>query len=307
MRGETRLRNEPGAAKKDPDFLFDLEPAPQVVDEGKVHARNQLNHLTGKQWIRFTRSWFVHNPVQRSASQVQHPAKFPETLAREFIEFFTQRGQVVLDPFMGVGSTLLAAGLTGRQGIGTELNEKYYNLARQHLGLLADQHRLFHADASEIPSIFRREGLEPVDFLFTSPPYWDMLGQSRGNVLSVHKKRQAKGLDDVYSRDDPRDLGNISVYEEFVQRLADLFGQVTSVLKVGGFAVVVIQNLRNREGRMVRLAWDLTDRLDRFLVFKGERIWCQDNKQLGIWGYPSEFVTNIHHHYCLVFKKEQKS
>ncbi|MCE7872151.1 hypothetical protein DYH09_17460, partial [bacterium CPR1] len=202
-----------------------------------MHARNQLNHLTGKQWIRFTRSWFVHNPVQRSASQVQHPAKFPETLAREFIEFFTQRGQVVLDPFMGVGSTLLAAGLTGRQGIGTELNEKYYNLARQHLGLLADQHRLFHADASEIPSIFRREGLEPVDFLFTSPPYWDMLGQSRGNVLSVHKKRQAKGLDDVYSRDDPRDLGNISVYEEFVQRLADLFGQVTSVLKVGGFAV----------------------------------------------------------------------
>jgi len=54
---------------------------------------------------------------------------------------------------------------------------------------------------------------------------------------------------------------------------------------------------------MMRLAWDLAGELDRFLVFKGERVWCQDNKKLGIWGYPSEFVLNVHHHYCLVFKK----
>ena len=38
-------------------------------------------------------------------------------------------------------------------------------------------------------------------------------------------------------------------------------------------------------------------------MFKGEKIWCQDNKKLGIWGYPSEFVSNVHHHYCLIFKK----
>ena len=35
--------------------------------------------------------------------------------------------------------------------------------------------------------------------------------------------------------------------------------------------------------------------------FVGEQLWLQDNKQLGIWGYPSAFVSNIHHHYCLIF------
>ncbi|MEW6283338.1 MAG: DNA methyltransferase [Candidatus Eremiobacterota bacterium] len=265
---------------------------------GRLHPRNQLNELTGTEWIRFTRSWFVVNPPRRSRSEIQHPAKFPEDLVDSFIRFFTRRGQWVLDPFAGVGSTLSSARSLGRRAAGVELSPRYYELARQQLGPDSPELRLHHGDAREVSSL----GLPPVDFVMTSPPYWDMLANSRGNVLSVHKKRRAAGLDVVYSHE-PGDLGNLTDYEGFLAELTSIFRGVVGMLKTGGYLVVVIQNLRSPQGRMVPLAWDLARELDRFVVFKGERIWCQDNKPLGIWGYPSEFVSNVHHHYCLVFKK----
>lgn len=276
--------------------------ASKQQERGRLHPRNKLNDLTGKEWIRFTRSWFVLNPPPRSASQVEHPAKYPEELAGPFIEFFTKKGGVVLDPFMGVGSTLLACSQTGRRGVGIELNPKYFELACQHLGAYLGDHHLFNDDAGQVSELFARENLPLADLVLTSPPYWDMLAHSRGNVFSTHKRRQADGLDTVYS-EDARDLGNFADYDEFLQRLTDLFRKVAAVVRPRGHLVVVLQNLRSPEGRMVPLAWDLARELDRFLVFKGERVWCQDNKRLGIWGYPSEFVSNVHHHYCLIFRK----
>ena len=49
---------------------------------GNHHPRNTLNDLTGKEWIRFTRSWFVCNPKSRRGVEFLHPAKFPEEMVR---------------------------------------------------------------------------------------------------------------------------------------------------------------------------------------------------------------------------------
>jgi SAM-dependent methyltransferase len=277
---------------------FEVEYYSMQSKTGKLSPRNQLNELTGTEWIRFTRSWFVVNPPRRSKAEVQHPAKFPEQLVESFISFFTRPGQWVLDPFAGVGSSLLAARSLGRRALGVELSPRYYSLAREQLGDDGAELRLVQGDARSIPKL----GFPTVDFVITSPPYWDMLAHSRGNVQSVHKRRQAAGLDVTYS-ERPEDLGNLTDYDGFLKQLTGIFQGVASVLKKGGYLVVVLQNLRSPEGRMVPLAWDLARELDRFLVFKGERVWCQDNKPLGIWGYPSEFVSNVHHHYCLIFKK----
>src|SRR6185369_4195335 len=97
----------------------------------KKTFRNRLNHLDSKTWLKFQKSWFIHNPPPRRKDVLQHPAKFPETLAQEFIEFFTQEGQIVLDPMVGTGSTLIACLRAGRNGIGVELNPKYAQIARK--------------------------------------------------------------------------------------------------------------------------------------------------------------------------------
>src|SRR5664279_4942840 len=93
--------------------------------------KNKLNDLDSKTWLKFQKSWFIHNPPPRRKDVLTHPAKFPETLAEEFIRFFTKRGAVVLDPMVGTGSTLVACVRSRRRGVGIELNERYYAIARK--------------------------------------------------------------------------------------------------------------------------------------------------------------------------------
>src|SRR5512135_1332165 len=92
---------------------------------------NRLNEMSPKEWLKFQKSWFVHNPPPRQKDVLRHPAKFPETLAMEFICFFTKPGQVVLDPMAGTGSALVAALRTGRHSFGIELNPAYAGIGRQ--------------------------------------------------------------------------------------------------------------------------------------------------------------------------------
>src|SRR5512136_1641550 len=93
--------------------------------------RNKLNDLDARTWLKFQKSWFIHNPPPRRKGVLVHPAKFPETLAQEFIEFFTRQGETVLDPMAGTGSTLVAALRAARNSVGIELNPKYAKIAQQ--------------------------------------------------------------------------------------------------------------------------------------------------------------------------------
>src|SRR5512143_2940084 len=92
---------------------------------------NKLNNLTNKEWLKFQKSWFIHNPPPRKKGVLVHPAKFPETMAQEFITFFSKEGETVLDPMAGTGSTLVAALRAGRNSYGIELNPKYAKIAQQ--------------------------------------------------------------------------------------------------------------------------------------------------------------------------------
>src|SRR5689334_8448985 len=162
----------------------------------KKTFRNRLNHLDPKTWLKFQKSWFIHNPPPRRKDVLQHPAKFPETLAQEFIEFFTKEGQIVLDPMVGTGSTLIACLRAERKGIGIELNPKYAQIARKMvkaeakaLGKDPSRVKVITSDAARISQ--QIDG--PVDYVLTSPPYWDML-RARG-AETQKKRRTSPGLD----------------------------------------------------------------------------------------------------------------
>lgn len=279
------------------------DDAAEDVDLGNYHEANELNDLTGKQWIKFTKSWRIYRPRSRRKSEKDHPAKFPEELVEDFVEFFTQEGDWVLDPFLGTGSTLVGCRSLGRNGVGIELTEKYAEVAEDRVR----QQSLNPVDLDVITDDCRNvlPDLErEFDYCLTSPPYWNMLKKSRGGVESEHKKREKEGFDTKYS-DSNRDLGNIDEYDEFVNELENIFLQVYENLKNGGYLTIVVQNIRTEDGEMKPLAWDLGKRLGQTYVLKQEKLWLQDDTQLGIWGYPSEYVSNVAHHYCLIFKKEE--
>src|SRR5256712_12809377 len=104
--------------------------------EAKLSPHNKLNDLTSREWIKFTKSWFIHRPERRADAKILHPASFPESLAKEFILFFTKRGETVVDPFLGTGSSLVACLETGRNGVGIEVMEKYSSIAESRLRMV---------------------------------------------------------------------------------------------------------------------------------------------------------------------------
>jgi DNA modification methylase len=271
---------------------------------------NRLNDLTTKEWLKFQKSWFVHNPPPRRKDVLRHPAKFPETLAQEFIEFFTKQGQTVLDPMAGTGSTLVAALRAGRHSYGIELNPGYAGIARQVLveernqlgapskGLTA---RVFIGNASEAGAYLKDEAAPLIDYVLTSPPYWDML-HARG--AKTQEKRRDDAALDVHYSDHPEDLGNISDYEEFLDRLVAMYIRLKSSLRPRAYLTIIVKNVK-KGGEIYPLAWDLARRLRPVYTLKDEKIWCQDNQRLAPYGILNAWVSNTFHHYCLQFRNDR--
>lgn len=255
----------------------------------------KLNDLDGKEWIKNTKSWFILRGKSRVPTVINHPAKYPEELAEKFINFFTHKNEVVFDPFMGVGSTGVAAKKLKRSCYGIEINNEFCKVANNRMA----SNNVILGDSRK----YKNYKVSDVDFIITSPPYWDMLKKKRGHSDSQHNQRKEKKLKLYYS-DNPDDLGNIQDYNIFLKELKKIFNNCSKILKSKKYMVVVIQNFRNTDGKYITFAWDLVKEIEKCgFSFEGEQIWCQDDKQLGIWGYPSTFISNIHHHYCLIFKK----
>ena len=266
---------------------------------------NKLNNLDPKNWLKFQKSWFLHNPPPRKKGVLVHPAKFPETMAQEFIEFFTKHGATVLDPMAGTGSTLVAALRAGRNSYGIELNQKYARIAEQIIGeereRLGDsistlQSQIINGDAAKI---FDYQ-LPVIDYVLTSPPYWDML---RAKGAETQKKRRSTVELDVHYSEDPNDLGNIEDYEAFLKKLVGIYEGLKPLLREKAYLTVIVKNVK-KGGKIYPLAWDIARELGKTYTLKDEKIWVQDNQRLSPFGLGSAWVSNTFHHYCLQFRNE---
>lgn len=240
---------------------------------------------------------------------LRHPAKFPETLAQEFIEFFTKRGQVVFDPMAGTGSTLVAALRSGREAYGIELNAHYVQIAKQwieeEIARFPENETiphvcLFHGDALQASQILTNHAVPSIDYLLTSPPYWDML---HAPGFETQRERRAAADKDVVYSDHPADLGNIAEYEVFLDRLCELFANLKPFLRPKAYLTVIVKNIK-KKGRIYPLAWDLAQRLGKIYALKDEKLWLQDNQRLAPYGYGQAWISNTFHHYCLQFRNE---
>jgi DNA modification methylase len=266
---------------------------------------NKLNDLDSKTWLKFQKSWFIHNPPPRKKGVLVHPAKFPETMAQEFIEFFTKKGEIVLDPMAGTGSALIAALRAGRHSYGIELNPKYAEIAQQ---IIAEERaslgekvegltsNVIHGNA-RLASTYQ---FPMIDFILTSPPYWDML-HAKG--AETQKKRRASSDMDVHYSDDPNDLGNIQDYEVFLEKLVDIYKGLQSLLREKAYLTIIVKNVK-KGGKIYPLAWDIARELSKTYTLKDEKIWVQDNQRLAPFGLGSAWVSNTFHHYCLQFRNE---
>lgn len=275
-------------------------------ERGRYNKNNKLNDLTGKEWIKFSKTWFVHSPVGRKNNEILHPAKFPESLVEEFVSFFTKRDQWVLDPFMGTGSALIAAGNLARNALGIELKNGYYNIAKNRVEKNNYKSSLIPIEGNSLDLIrLIKENISSnlkFDYVITSPPYWNQL--ERNSIRQ--KNRMEKSLDTKYS-DSEDDIGNIKNYEEFLEIQAEIFDQVYEVTKNNAYLTIITNNIYHKS-KLFPLAYDtaisLTNRGKKSWVLKDEKIWLQNDKPLIALGINNAWVGNRHHQYCLIFRKE---
>tara|TARA_A100001011_G_scaffold333732_1_gene361645 strand:+ start:716 stop:1564 length:849 start_codon:yes stop_codon:yes gene_type:complete len=269
---------------------------------------NKLNDLTAKEWIVETISVWNQKGLGRNHPDTkiekEHPAPFSFTDVSRLIKFFSKEGGVILDPFVGIGSTLKACVLTKRKGVGIELNGKYVELTEKRLkNELKDssdnsRQQIIHGDANKELDKIKNDS---IDFIVTSPPYWNILNKKD------HKAKQErinKGRDTKYS-DDKKDLGNIDSYSEFLDKLIQIFVKCSKVLKRDAYMAVIVSDFREKS-RYIMFHSDLANKLEEVgYVLKGITVLYQRHKRIFPYGYPYSYVPNIHNQYILIVQNKK--
>jgi DNA modification methylase len=159
-----------------------------------------------------------------------HPATFPIALAKRVIELFTHKGECVVDPFVGTGTTLVAAQDLERNAVGFDLHPQYVRLAQERLKQ-NERNPLFRKtiqlaicdDARNIAQYFEPES---VKLVFTSPPYANLLNRPRLNKSrrTTDRKNPQYMKIEQYSQD-PRDLGTLPP-QLYIDEMASIFARI---------------------------------------------------------------------------------
>ena len=92
---------------------------------------NKENTIRKDDFLEWTKS--VWNFPAASAKKIGHPAPFPEELPHRLIQLYTYKGEIVLDPFVGSGTTCLAAIKADRHYLGYDIKEEYLQIARERI------------------------------------------------------------------------------------------------------------------------------------------------------------------------------
>jgi len=295
-----------------------------------LHPANELNELTGEEWLYFTKSLLVTAYPSELAHEARkrHGANKPPRLMARLIEFFTKTGELVLDPFAGVGGTLLGAAIARgpRRAIGLEINpawaavyaEVAAGLAAERAGagpLLADLGtadpggprgfdpsgcEMHVGDALALLPAIADEG---IDFVATDPPYTVQLPltMAGGRLAEAHANRRT---DYAMVSDDPADLANAPTHDAYLDAMERVFGEVARVLRPGRYAAVIVRDAYV-DGVYRFTGADLAARASRAgLVPKGDLVWYQAGTRLRPYGYPRAFVPNITHQHIVVLRRE---
>ena len=94
-------------------------------------VKNGKSDITRKEFMEWTNGLWTFSG--ESKKKIGHPAPFPVELPKRCIKLFSFTDDIILDPFLGSGSTLIACALLNRKGIGVEIDENYCRLAKERL------------------------------------------------------------------------------------------------------------------------------------------------------------------------------
>jgi len=216
-------------------------------------------------------------------------------LAARVIELFTHEGELVVDPFVGSGTTLVAARDLNRNAVGFDLHQKYIDLCYERLSqeTLVDvptKQIAIVDDARNIAQYFRENS---VSLFVTSPPYANLLNRKRKNKSRRGEKRKNDQYMEIeqYSQD-PRDLGILDIHG-FEKAIEEIYRNLLPLLREKGHSVINVPDMW-WENKRVPIHIHVVHAMERAgYELRNTIIWDRRNvvNQVGIFGWPSNYIT----------------
>ncbi len=252
---------------------------------------NRANDLTGKEWLQNSFSIWRDLKKTQEEKVLGHPASFPISLCEKLIKTFSRSNANILDPFNGIGTTMVAAENLNCLGTGIDLSTEYCEIAKKRIK--TNKIKIIQGDSIEELDKLHKESF---DLVITSPPYWDILNQKR----SVDQKEKASYSNKV------NDLGNISDYRLFINALKQIFEKVYPLMKHNSYCLINVMDLRKKD-KFYPLHSDLAYALREIgFIYDDLIIWDRqsDYNNMKTLGYPYKFRINKVHEYILIMYKE---
>jgi len=252
-----------------------------------------LNCMTAKDWLKSQIGvWQFSYEGRDIRDKKAHPATFPIALAKQVIALFTHAGDLIVDPFVGSGTTLVAAQDLNRNAIGFDLQEKYVDLCAERLASknLSDQAQQL-AVQDEARNISDYLQAETISLIWTSPPYANLLNRKRKNKSRRERKNDQLGQVEQYSQD-PRDLGTKPL-EEYTQAMGEIFERLLPLLKPKAHCVINVPDMWWENERITIHVSLVQELRKRGYELRNTIIWDRTNivNRIGIFGWPSNYIT----------------
>lgn len=278
----------------DQQSAYYRRPIPITHDKTCSCKSSHLNCMSPKEWLKSQLGvWQFAYEKRDIRDKDLHPATFPISLSRKVIQLFTHEGELILDPFAGSGTSLLAAQELNRNAIGFDLQERYVSLSDSRLRsgqtlFGSSQQFAVQDDARNISQYIEKETLS---LIWTSPPYANLLNRKRTNKSRRDRRNSQFGKVEQYSQDQ-RDLGTLQL-AQYQTAMGDIFEMLLPLLRPKAHCVVNVPDMW-WENERVTIHVSLIDELrKRGFELRNIIIWDRRNvvNAIGIFGWPSNYIT----------------
>lgn len=272
--------------------------------KGKYDLRNTLNDLTGKEWLQLCSSFWISEKCFLDKEAFKHPAPFLVKDIQKLISLFTKKSMVVLDPFCGSGTTLIASALENRFGIGFDISEEYRQLAVNRLQSINATDSYIYKIGNNIDLLNTLE-LNSIDYIVTSPPYFNIL---KNNSKGLRADKSIKGFRNgarcgvVSYPNVENNLEYCNNYKSYIDALSKIFSKCKTVLKEKRYLSIIISDFTVNK-KEVNVTGNVIDMMISLgFEFAGNVTLVQNNKPLYPFGYPYAYKINHHNQNILHFR-----
>jgi DNA modification methylase len=295
-------------ARGDQPRLLEVDPANDSEKE-RLQRERTFNGLTAREWTRLSRNVWNDVSSPRNERHLAHGAVFPLKLAERLVQMYSGPGDLVLDPFAGIGTTVVAAQRAGRRGLGIELVPEFHQMCEEWLDETSSEGSPATVVQDDCRNLSEYVAPESVQLVVTSPPYADFIHKSLEDRRLRHKTSRIRHENNsrvrVYS-DDDRDLGNLP-YKPFLDAIEEISHSLWKAITPKGYLIWVVKDHRDTANGVpyIPVHVDVAQRSEQAgFTWHDLIVWDQnEQRSLILLGYPSVFYSNQNCSFLVVMRK----